>query len=268
MVLPQTLMGTILEELNVFSRTEDEPDPFTKTRLRREIKKLANVDYAGSLLCEAVLFTLEKNYDGVTSKFKTILEVLPNDADMHENYANSLGRLLRLNEAQTEYMAAMRLAKVSEGILIEIANNAQITLRLDDLKEAVSIFEKATGKTDLSYIPEVESGLQLIGLFDWHEVSYDNANKFYSAAETVCVEHGITIYDGQFHHTAPFGGPTLTFYAGIDADADRIADLNFELCDKIIDADLSGLMHELSFVFIASEGPDKKKKEEHNAYNI
>lgn len=268
MVLPQTLMGTILDELNVYSRTEQDPDPFTKNRLRREIKKLANVDLVGSMLCEAILYTLERNYVGVASKFKRILELSPNDEDMHENFANSLSRLHRLNEAQVEYMKAMRLTRVSESLLREVANNAQITFKLDDLEEAVELFAKATGKTDYSGMPEVRSGLKLINLFDWHEIDYQDANKFYSAAEVVCIEHGMSIHDGQFRHTGAFGGSTLTFYAGIDASADLIADMNFALCDKIVDDGLSPLMADLSFVFVASEKAEEVAKEEHNAYNV
>lgn len=268
MVLPQTMMSSVLTELNSFSSSDRAPDPFTTTRLRREISKLKNSDFIGSLLCEAILLTLEKNYEEVVKTYKSILEYVPNDADMHENFANSLSRLHRLNEAQSHYMSAIRIARSSEELLRELSNHVQITFGTEDLIEAVDIYIKATGNESIIEDPEVSGALALSKLLEWHDIESSEANRFYKAAEDVCIENGAHIQNGIFRHTGVYGGPTVTFYAGLVADSDFIADMNTAMCDKIVDHELTDLINKISFVFVPTEGFGEKGKEQAHAYHV
>lgn len=257
MAVAQTIADSLLTELNRYSAEGTKPDPFTTARLRRSIEKLSKVDHVGGLLCEAILLTFENQYALVVDKFEEIFKFLPEDADMHENFGNSLGRLNHMWEAQDQYNEALRFSRDPASIIKEMAKSSCITFRIHDVMRALEQIEDPELREKLIESQDVADALELNTYIEEAGVTSHDVSSIYYHAERVCHEYNKSVPLGYLQLTSQFSGPNLTLYAEVDGSATDIANMNFALCDILIDADLGTLFDKVSYVFIA----DSKEKQ-------
>ncbi|MFK7700436.1 hypothetical protein [Pseudomonas caspiana] len=266
MAVAKTIADSVLGELNSFSSRHMVPDPFTTARLRREIAKLENVDVPASLLCEAILLTLEKKYEDVVSTFETIFEMLPEEADMHENFGNSLARLGRVADAHDAYLNALKYSNEPTSILMELAATTLVTFGTDEFMDALNNSAEKSDTAKILNSEFVSEAIKLHGLFEELEVSPSAAKSVYRSAEKVCLAFDKKINSGRFMSLSSYGGARVAFYAGIVGTAEIIADMNFALADQLIDDEQGDLLSMMSFVYIPANQESLVDMESQHAY--
>lgn len=249
MPLPQTVSIELLTELNAFVTRDEIPDPFTQARIKRKIQNLRNAAPAEAELCSAILHTINKNIDGVRNCYKDIFFYLPNDSDMHYNFAGSLFRLGYANEALDHFMQALAGNRVSREIVHEIANIANVTFRTDVLLNAIDMFIKASMDESISTDVEVQPALDLAALMQDLAIEPTTANKIYQAAECVILKFGCTVDRVRFFASEDFGGSAMSLYAGIVADPATVSEMNMALADEYVDRDLLHLLPQVTYAF-------------------
>ncbi|MEE5137395.1 hypothetical protein V2J83_18045 [Pseudomonas alliivorans] len=253
MAMPKTIADALLEELNRYSLAEDLPDPFTMARLKRESAKLAKVDPIGGLLCDAILFTLEKDYKSVVKNFREIFVYLPEEADMYENFGNSLGRLDRRGEAHDQFIKALELCTDPTSILIALAKNSLITFRTEEFMDT---YEAHADRANNAVLSESDVYKDIVGLhlnFQKFEVDSRDAAEVYNLVEEVCQNFKKSPPYGSLRHTAPYSGANLTFYGDLVGDPCEVADMNFALGDLAVERDAGHLLQKFSYVFVCTD---------------
>lgn len=251
MAVAKTICDTVLDELNAFSTSNTRPDRFTANRLRREISKLEQADFVAAQLCMGILYTIERNANDAISVFESLLQYSPDDTSLHQNYAHSLAKLRMANAAYLHYRIAADNASESTELLIDLAEISQVVCRPLEFMEVLERnLHKADGESLKANI-DVQRTIRIAKLFEDAGLSDDDANSIYTAAEELYVEHNLVIDTGYFRKTDIFGSSTLTFYAELSLEDDFIHDLNDRLCDRVVDLDVSHLLKNLTYVFVA-----------------
>lgn len=257
MAVAKTIAENLLEELNRFSASNTQPDPFTSARLKREINKLGNVDFVGRLLCDAILATVEKREEDAIRNFEEILKYSPDNGNMHHNYAYTLAKLDRMNDAHEHYIAAVETASNINKLLLDLAESSLIVLRPGDL---VSALERSSGRIDIPTLmleKEIARAIDLSKLFDDVELDQSEANQIYTSASKLIREQSLEIMAGYFRGTGVHGGAKITFYSSIGGDGGFVADMNMMLCDRLIDDGLGHLLKNFTYVFVPYNQPDE-----------
>lgn len=260
MAVAKTICDTVLDELNAISASNTRPDRFTANRLRREITKLEQADFVAAQLCMAILYTIERNAKDAISVFESLLKYSPDDASLHQNYAHSLAKLRMANAAYLHYRISADIASESTEALIDLAEVSQIVFRPLEFME---VLERNLHKADEETLKaniDVKRAIIIAKLFEEVCLSDNDANSIYTAAEELYVEHDLNVGEGYFRKTSIFGSSTLTFYSELSLEDDFIHDLNDRLCDRVVDLDVSHLLKDLTYVFVA-HSPSTKPEE-------
>lgn len=260
MAVAKTICDTVLDELNAFSTSNTRPDPFTATRLRREISKLEQADFMAAQLCMGILYTIERNATDAISVFESLLKYNPDDASLHQNYAHSLAKFRMANAAHLHYRTSADIFSDPTEVLIDLAEISQTVCRP---LEFIEVLERNLHKSDADTLKEnidVRRAVRIAKLFKEVGISDNDANSVYTAAEALYVEHDLKIDTGYFRQTSAYGSSNLTFYAELSLEDDFIHDLNDRLCDRVVDLDVSHLLKDLTYVFVAHT-PSTKSEE-------
>ena len=250
MAVAQTICNTVLEQLNVFSLSGTQPDPFTAIRLRREIEKLEKVDSMAALLCSGILYSVEKDVQNAIETFEQILTYAPDDANMHHTYAHALAKFRMANAAHQHYLIAVAHGDECTRALIDLAETAQMIFRPSEFMDA---FEKNAQRADVEYLQknvDVLRAIRLNKLFIELQIAEDDANRLYCAAESIFIENDLLVKSGYFKRTGIYGGSQLTFYAAIAGNVEFISEVNLTFCDRVIDLDAGHILKDISFVFV------------------
>lgn len=251
MAVAKTICDTLLAELNAFSTSQAVPDPFTAVRLRREIANLAKVNEMEAHFCSGILYTIERKAREAISEFEQLLAYNPDDANSHQNYAHSLGKLRFSNAAFDHYVIAADNFSDSTEVIIDLAEIAQVVFKP---LEFFKVLERNRHKIDREQL-KANLNFQWISrlakLFKEVGITDDIANSIYSAVEQIFVDSNILIKQGYFRKTGIFGGATITFYAELLCDAETIYELNDELCDRFVENDVSHLLKDMTYIFVS-----------------
>lgn len=250
MALAKTIGETVLEELNFFAVSGTQPDPFTIARLRREIGKLEKVEPLGALLCQGILFSIEKNATEAIRVFEEILSYDPQNSDMNQNYGHSLAKLQMANLAQKHYVIAADNSIDSTSALVDVAETAQVVFRPSDFMQALERNAHKANIEELMKNPDVQNCFTVSELFSELDIKDDDANLISISAESVCIKNGLSVTNGYFRRTGMYGSSKLTFYAGIEGDSDLICNMNIQLCDSLIDNDAGHILSDISYIFV------------------
>lgn len=249
MPLPKTICTELLDELNGYVGQNQVPDPFTLARLKRQIKTLMNSSPADAYLCHGILHTLNKDIQGVRDSFKQVFFHLPNDSDMHYNFAGSLLRLGFANESLDHFMQALACNRASRAILLEIVNAAHVTFRMDTLLNAMDMYVRASQDESIMDDQEVQGALEIASILQELEIAPTTINGVYQAAESVLVKFSKTIERVRLLESKNLGGSLISVYAGIQTDPETISAMNMDLADELIDRDLADLAPSVSYAF-------------------
>lgn len=260
MAVAKTICDTVLDELNSFSTSNTRPDPFTALRLRREISKLEQADFMAAHLCMGILYTIERKANDAISEFEALLKYSPEDATLHQNYAHTLAKLRMANAAHQHYRISADIASECTELLIDLAEISQVVCRPLEFMEVLKRNLHKANEEILKENIDVKRAVRIANLFEEVGLSDNDANSIYTAAEELYIEHDLEIYTGYFRKTNIFGSSALTFYAELSLEDDFIHDLNERLCDRVVDLDVSHLLKDLTYVFVAHT-PNSKQDE-------
>jgi tetratricopeptide (TPR) repeat protein len=209
------------------------------------------------LVCDAILATVENREEDAVSNFEEILKYNPDNGNMHQNYAYTLAKFGRMNDAHKHYLAAADNTSNISKLLLDLAESSLIVLRPGDL---VSALERNSEKFDLEKLlleKDIARAVELYRLFDEVELDQNETNKIYTSVSNFISMHELDLMAGYFRKTGAHGGAKLTFYSGIAGDGSFVADINMMLCDHLIDDGLNHILKNLTYVFIPSNQRDE-----------
>ena len=250
MAVAKTIADTLLEELNVYSVSGETPDPFTSSRLRREIKKLESTHFISARICLGILFTIEKNSKNAISTFEEIARYEPKDPNIHLSYAHSLSAFKMKVLACHHYKLAAQLMPNSIESLLGLAETARDIFKPREFTSTLNSCDPDFVENLLNH-PEAHQAFLMASLFETNRVSDEDANKIYSIAQEILQSNNIFFEQGNIKQTDIYGGPTVTFYSGLAQSDDLIFTLNEQLCDRIVDADAAHILKHVTYVFVS-----------------
>ncbi|PIO95971.1 hypothetical protein CBI55_03350 [Pseudomonas syringae] len=256
MAVAKTIADTILEELNHFSTTDKRPDSFTSARLKREIRKLENIDYTAKILCDAILATIEGRQKEALDNFSEILKYDPDNSSMHQNFAYSLAKFGMISEAHQHYLAAVDNSPNTNKLLMDLAESSLVIHRPGDFASAFKRNSEKVNTRELMQVRVISRALKLAALFADEEISDDDSHNMYKTAKEFRDEFKVKVINGYYRNTGMYDGPKVTFYATIEGDWEQVMDANMRLADRVIDKDQGHLLKEVTHIFVPMNAED------------
>lgn len=145
--VPENKSNELLREMNRLI-VEQSVDPFTISRIKREIDNLKKISVVDGLVVQSGLFVLEKDFDAALSETRKLLRQWPKNDWVVINAEVTLNRIGRLTELADEIIR-IAMANPSEFNLLWLAlKTAYISGQLSQI-EPISEQMKRLGKDAL-----------------------------------------------------------------------------------------------------------------------
>jgi len=119
---PKTKADELIEQASKLLLENATADQFLVRRLKQEAQKLQAVDQVGAAQLLGMIATFEKDVEKIDTRYNIALRLLPNNPNIHYNYALSLFRVFRYNEAANNAMKSFEVTRMDKTALDLLIN--------------------------------------------------------------------------------------------------------------------------------------------------
>lgn len=221
----------LLKRLNALVAEDGGKNSFRLRKVEQEAKQLLKTDVMGAYMVLGSLACLRKDLQGVKMYYEKAVRLAPNDGWIENSRAISLLKLCQFEDAKTSARRAYDLSRRSDLTALKTLIDA--SLLMGQIQEAHAWLDEWAKKSPRESYPlgrEIAMAKQTL---QRHAISDQEAGQFLQMAYGILGQKGYCaeVVDFAMIDMEPF------YRIRVNGDADKIADLNFDLADTLAEND-------------------------------
>lgn len=232
MPLPEAKAIDLLKRVNAIASVESVKDNLALRRLEQEAKELIKIDAIHAYAALGAISCIKRDINGVKEYYAKAIKLAPSSLPILVNYSISLFKLGLFNESRKYAARAYEVSQYSDLNSLQILVEASVLTA--DLGESLKWLAEWDKKSpNQSYPMQADIKMANTILRQNHVTDID-AGRFINLAYTILDKKGLDVSEVIFR---TFDDEVL-YQVKVYADLDQVADLNFELADTLVDAEL------------------------------
>lgn len=232
MPLSEAKANDLLKRINALAGGEPVKDSLALKRLEQEAKTLIKIDAIRAYAALGSIACIKRNTEGVKDYYARALNLAPNDLFILANYSISLFKLSLFNESRQYAARAYEISQYSDLDLLQILIESSVLT--GDLGESLKWLADWDRKSPSQGYP-IQMDIKMANtILRQNHVTDSDAGRFLNLAYTILGQKGFDVSEVMFR---TFDDEVL-YQVKVCADIDQVVDLNFELADTLVDAEL------------------------------
>lgn len=236
MLQPEEKANNLLKRVNTLAGIEFVADSLALKRLELEAKELIKIDAVHAYAALGAIACIKRDARGVKDYYTKALNLSSNDVSILANYSISLFKLGLFIESKQYAEKAYEISQHSDLSLLQILIEA--SLLSGDLEESLKWLADWDKKSPNQSYP-IQADIKMANtILRDNLVTNTDSGRFLSLAYSLLSQKGFDVNEVMFRTY----GDEVLYQVKVDADIDKIVDLNFELAETLVDAELIPLV--------------------------
>lgn len=232
MLLPDSKANDLLKRVNALAGVESVKDNLALKRLEQEAKELIKIDAIHAYAALGAIACIKRDASGVKDYYAKAIKLSPSNLLTIANYSISLFKLCLFNESRKYAARAYEVSQHSDLNSLQILIDASVlTGALGESLKWLAEWDRKS--PNQSYPMQVDIKMANTILRHNHVTDTD-VGRFLNLAYAILGQKGLDVSEVIFR---TFDDEVL-YQVKVCADVDQITELNFELADTLVDAEL------------------------------